>query len=324
MAEDTSTLTDALAQILPNRHRSELLDAIDTLRHFNKKGLDLPVPQLVVLGDQSSGKSSVLESVARISLPVGTGLCTRFPIELALRNGSSDSMEMEILPGDSREQSDMSTHELKNFRRSATNLGNMDVSGWIQDAAETIGVVPENGFSERGGSRGYSDDVVRIVRRGPQMVDLTLIDLPGLFQSPTETQSAEDKSKVKKIILKYAENPNSLILLVCSAHNDFSVNGTPSVLRGRFRDRTMGILTRSDSENGTKNHEAHPRRSKNACRAWLALSYQSIRRVLFSQELTDLQVKTIEKCRSKRKLRPGTPIYRRSCGQHIRPQLPSI
>lgn len=250
MAEDTSTLTDALAQILPNRHRPELLDAIDTLRHFNKKGLDLPVPQLVVLGDQSSGKSSVLESVARISLPVGTGLCTRFPIELALRNGSSDSMEMEILPGDSREQSDMSTHELKNFRRSATNLRNMDVSRWIQDAAVTIGVVPEHGSSERGGSRGYSDDVVRIVRRGPQMVDLTLIDLPGLFQSPTETQSAEDKSKVKKIILKYAENPNSLILLVCSAHNDFSVNGTPSVLRGRFRERTMGILTRSDSENG--------------------------------------------------------------------------
>ncbi|GES63822.1 dynamin GTPase [Aspergillus terreus] len=131
MAEDTSTLADACAQILPNRQRSELLDAIDTLRHFKQKGLDLPVPQIVVLGDQSSGKSSVLESLARISLPVGTGLCTRFPIELVLRNGSSDSMEMEILPSRNHEQSDMSTHELKQFRKSATNLENVDVSRWI-------------------------------------------------------------------------------------------------------------------------------------------------------------------------------------------------
>jgi hypothetical protein len=247
MEEDTRTLTDACAQMLPNREQSQLFDAIDTLRNFNRKGLDLPVPQVVVLGDQSSGKSSVLESLARISLPVGTSVCTRFPIELALRYDPLDSLEMEILPGPSRGRQEKATYDPDSFRKRTTNPGNVDVSRWIQDAAETIGVAHRSDSSEKKSPRSYSDDIVRIVRRGPEMVDLTLVDLPGLFQTTTETQTEEDKSKVEEISLCYATDHRSLILLVCSAHNDFSVNGTPRFLDGRFSDRTMGILTHSDS-----------------------------------------------------------------------------
>ena len=63
-----------------------LLDAIDKLRHLNvaKEGIQLPT--IVVVGDQSSGKSSVLESLAGISLPRGQGICTRVPLIMRLQH----------------------------------------------------------------------------------------------------------------------------------------------------------------------------------------------------------------------------------------------
>ncbi|XVF30396.1 hypothetical protein REPUB_Repub16aG0053600 [Reevesia pubescens] len=57
-----------------------LLEVVDRLRNLMvmKEGIELPT--IVVVGDQSSGKSSVLESLASINLPRGQGICTRVPL----------------------------------------------------------------------------------------------------------------------------------------------------------------------------------------------------------------------------------------------------
>lgn len=52
--------------------------------------------QLVVIGDQSSGKSSVLQAITRLSFPVDDGLCTRFPTEVSLQRASEDALEVSI------------------------------------------------------------------------------------------------------------------------------------------------------------------------------------------------------------------------------------
>jgi hypothetical protein len=57
------------------------------------------VPQLIVVGDQSSDKGSVLESIAHISFPVGGGVCECFPIEVVLRRLDKRRLSMRILPG---------------------------------------------------------------------------------------------------------------------------------------------------------------------------------------------------------------------------------
>ncbi|KAL6649618.1 hypothetical protein ACP70R_013842 [Stipagrostis hirtigluma subsp. patula] len=62
-----------------------LLDAVDRLRHLKITQEGIQLPTIVVVGDQSSGKSSVLESLAGISLPRGQGICTRVP--LVMRSG---------------------------------------------------------------------------------------------------------------------------------------------------------------------------------------------------------------------------------------------
>ncbi|DBA97858.1 TPA: hypothetical protein ACH3X3_012722 [Trebouxia sp. C0006] len=66
------------------------LDAIDKVRHHLTE-VDIELPAIVVVGDQSSGKSSVLESLSGIGLPRGGNLVTRCPLELALRRGPTES-----------------------------------------------------------------------------------------------------------------------------------------------------------------------------------------------------------------------------------------
>lgn len=61
-----------------------LLDAVDRLRHLKIMQEGIQLPTIVVVGDQSSGKSSVLESLAGICLPRGDGICTRVPLIMSL------------------------------------------------------------------------------------------------------------------------------------------------------------------------------------------------------------------------------------------------
>ncbi|KAL6649619.1 hypothetical protein ACP70R_013843 [Stipagrostis hirtigluma subsp. patula] len=74
-----------------------LLDAVDQLRHLKVTQEGIQLPTIVVVGDQSSGKSSVLESLAGISLPRGQGICTRVPLVMRLQDdASADSPNLQL------------------------------------------------------------------------------------------------------------------------------------------------------------------------------------------------------------------------------------
>ena len=90
---------------LQNTEQNLVLNAIDNLRSL---GLDteLSLPQLVVCGDQSSGKSSVLEAIAEIPFPRKENLCTRFATEVILRRGDAETISCEIIPDKSRSEAE--------------------------------------------------------------------------------------------------------------------------------------------------------------------------------------------------------------------------
>nr|VDC76559.1 unnamed protein product [Brassica rapa] len=83
-----------------------LLDTVDRMRNLNvmKEGIQLPT--IVVVGDQSSGKSSVLESLAGISLPRGQGICTRVPLVMRLQGSTSSEPEIWLEYSDKVVQTD--------------------------------------------------------------------------------------------------------------------------------------------------------------------------------------------------------------------------
>ncbi|BFG20499.1 hypothetical protein CerSpe_067730 [Prunus speciosa] len=73
-----------------------MLDAIDNLRILMVMEEGIQLPTIVVVGDQSSGKSSVLESLAGISLPRGQGICTRVPLIMRLQHHSDPEPELSL------------------------------------------------------------------------------------------------------------------------------------------------------------------------------------------------------------------------------------
>ena len=96
--------TDALNGLC-SKDQLDLLDSVDCLR---SQGIShyISLPQIIVCGDQSSGKSSALEAISGVSFPIKSNLYTRFPIELVLRKTSHIGVTVSIVPHHSRSESE--------------------------------------------------------------------------------------------------------------------------------------------------------------------------------------------------------------------------
>ena len=104
-----SDLGDQISQktsgLIQSKDHRDLLDVVDTLR---SRGVShyVDLPQIIVCGSQSSGKSSTLESLSGIAFPTAEGLCTRFATELILRRGDKPEFKVHIQPGAGRSSQD--------------------------------------------------------------------------------------------------------------------------------------------------------------------------------------------------------------------------
>src|ERR1700743_388140 len=86
---------------LQSKDHRDLLDIIDNLR---SKGVGryVDLPEIIVCGDQSAGKSSVLEAISGMSFPTKDNLCTRFATELVLRRDATHGVKVSITPASER------------------------------------------------------------------------------------------------------------------------------------------------------------------------------------------------------------------------------
>lgn len=165
----TAGLTDfEPLQSLSSATQIELLDVVDKLR---AQGLSdfTPLPQLIVCGDQSSGKSSVLQAISGLSFPRKDNLCTRFATEVILRRVSPTGISVSIVPGHDRSATDR--ERLSNFQ--STLLTADDFASLFEKAKVTMGL------TEHGGA--FSKDILRVEISGPSQPQLTIVDLPGLI-----------------------------------------------------------------------------------------------------------------------------------------------
>lgn len=228
---------DALHQLQSNH--SKLLDKIDDLRTIGIGGL-VELPQLIVCGNQSSGKSSVLEAISRVRFPAKSSVCTRFATEVILRRRQSPSIKVSIEPGPSR----IGEQERRNLRNFAPDVfsNSDDLPKLIERAEEHMGI-------SRTVSSGFSDDILKVEISGPDKPELTLVDLPGLYYSTSEDQGEEGKKIVRSLTEKYMENSRSIILAVISAKSDYHIQEVLNIA-AQFdpqRERTLGIITQPDT-----------------------------------------------------------------------------
>ncbi|CAI0476172.1 unnamed protein product [Linum tenue] len=203
-----------------------LLDAVDKLRHLNvaaKEGIQLPT--IVVVGDQSSGKSSVLESLAGISLPRGQGICTRVPLIMRLHHHPAATPELYL-----EYTADGSAKKVTTDESSVANA--------INSATEEIA----------GGGKGISNNPLTLVVRKNGVPDLTMVDLPGITRVPVHGQPEDIYEQVTATIMEYINPEESIILNVLSATVDFSTCESIRMSQkvDKTGDRTLAVVTKVD------------------------------------------------------------------------------
>ncbi|KIW65525.1 hypothetical protein, variant, partial [Phialophora macrospora] len=204
-------------------------------------GDHIGLPQLVVCGDQSAGKSSVLEGVTGIPFPRQDGLCTRFPTEILLEHSSEDEIiNASIIP--SRNRTDDERRSLVSFHRRLQSFQDLPVV--IEEVSRLMGV--RGAHSEVGPA--FGPDVLRIEVRGPVGLHLSIVDVPGLISVPNEEQTDDDVQTVHRLVDDYISDPRTIILAVVQAGNDIANQSIIKKARQFDKDgeRTVGIITKPD------------------------------------------------------------------------------
>jgi GTPase SAR1 family protein len=219
-----------------------LFDKIDELRAIGVGGL-VELPQLIVCGKQSSGKSSVLEAISRVRFPTKTKLCTRFATEVILRRSPEPRFKVSIDPGESRTDEDR--ERLQKFCLEVFPKGDDDTpfKDLVERAQEWMGI--DNAVES---STGFSDDVLKVEISGPEKPELTLVDLPGLYEAKSKEQTTEGIQFVQKITEKYMRNERSIILAVLSAKFNYvhqDILDRAEQVDPEFK-RVLGIVTAPD------------------------------------------------------------------------------
>jgi GTPase SAR1 family protein len=242
---ESATDTKTPLQAIHHPSDVQLLDDIDKLRSHGISHL-VALPQLVVCGDQSSGKSSVLEAISGIPFPTKDNLCTRFATEVVLRRTSDEQVSVTITPGPGREQ-----NEAQKLQQFNMTLNDLKMFGEVLEEAKMVMGVVEGGSA-------FTDDVLRIDISGPDRPHLTIVDLPGLIHSHNKFQSAEDIEVVRSSVQRYMTSSRSIILAIVSAKNDYANQIVLNMAREADPHglRTLGIITKPDTLSAGSDSEA--------------------------------------------------------------------
>eukprot|EP01113_Clastostelium_recurvatum_P022676 TRINITY_DN2711_c0_g1_i4.p1 TRINITY_DN2711_c0_g1~~TRINITY_DN2711_c0_g1_i4.p1 ORF type:complete len:791 (+),score=210.28 TRINITY_DN2711_c0_g1_i4:18-2390(+) len=202
---------------------SSLIPVVNKLQEVcSLVGAEIHLPQIVVIGSQSSGKSSVLENlVGKDFLPRGSGLVTRRPLILQLTQIADSDEE---------------------WGEFAHKQGEKFTYDQLRDEimAETDRTTGKN--------KGISSEPIILKIFSRHVLPLTLVDTPGLARVPIGDQPADIEDQIRRMIVSYISNPNSIILAVSPANADLVTSDALKLARevDPSGSRTVGVLTKLD------------------------------------------------------------------------------
>ncbi|WOL09358.1 dynamin-related protein 1C [Canna indica] len=210
------------------------------------------LPSVAVVGGQSSGKSSVLESiVGRDFLPRGSGIVTRRPLVLQLHKTEGGSEYAEFLHTPRRKYSDFAA-----------------VRKEIADETDRI----------TGKSKQISNVPIHLSIYSPHVVNLTLIDLPGLTKVAVEGQPESIVRDIEDMVRSYVEKPNCIILAISPANQDIATSDAIKLARevDPSGERTFGVVTKLDlMDKGTNALDVLEGRSYRLQHPWVGIVNRS-------------------------------------------------
>ncbi|WFC96594.1 dynamin GTPase [Malassezia brasiliensis] len=191
-------------------------------------GHNVDLPQCVVVGSQSSGKSSVLETiVGRDFLPRGSGIVTRRPLVLQLIHvPSTDGARMQ-------------PEEYGEF---------LHIDRRFTDFSSIRNEIENETFRVAGQNKGISKQPIHLKIYSPNVINLTLVDLPGLTKIPVGDQPSDIERQIRSLVTDYISKPNCIIMAVSPANVDLANSDSLKLARSVDPQgkRTIGVLTKLD------------------------------------------------------------------------------
>ena len=206
-----------------NSGMESLIPLVNKLQDaFGQMGVEmtLDLPQIAVVGGQSAGKSSVLENfVGKDFLPRGSGIVTRRPLILQLVNASTEYGEFLHAKG-------------KIFA----------------DFEEIRKEIEADTDRLTGSNKGISNLPINLRIYSPHVLNLTLIDLPGLTKVPVGDQPLDVEQQIRDMILSFISKSNCLILAVTPANIDLANSDALQMAKNVDPNglRTIGVITKLD------------------------------------------------------------------------------
>ncbi|TIB18422.1 hypothetical protein E3P92_00635 [Wallemia ichthyophaga] len=206
---------------------------------FTNVGIPNPIdlPQITVIGSQSSGKSSVLENiVGRDFLPRGTGIVTRRPLILQLihrpataKKEDSEERSNENNPDEWGEFLHLPGEKFHDFDK-------------IRDE------IVNDTELKTGKNAGISPLPINLRIFSPNVLTLTLVDLPGMTRVPVGDQPRDIERQIRDMLYKFVSKPNAVILAVTAANTDLANSDGLKLAREVDPDgtRTIGVLSKVD------------------------------------------------------------------------------
>ncbi|XP_028318983.1 dynamin-1a isoform X1 [Gouania willdenowi] len=206
-----------------NRGMEDLIPLVNRMQDaFSAIGqnANLDLPQIAVVGGQSAGKSSVLENfVGKDFLPRGSGIVTRRPLVLQLMNCPTEHAEFLHCKGKKFVDFDEVRQEIE---------------------AETDRMT--------GANKGISPVPINLRVYSPHVLNLTLVDLPGMTKVPVGDQPADIEFQIREMLMQFVTKENCLMLAVSPANSDLANSDALKIAKEVDPQgmRTIGVITKLD------------------------------------------------------------------------------
>ncbi|KAH7334548.1 P-loop containing nucleoside triphosphate hydrolase protein [Rhizoctonia solani] len=251
--EDGSSPVGIAASNFGIRQR-KLLDLVNRLHNTGIQA-EIDLPQICVVGSQSAGKSSLIESISGIKLPRATGTCTRCPTECRLKFSEEPwacTVHLRFL----KDASGNDINPVRNIQFGGIITRKADVEDRLRRAQLAIlSPAVESSLFLRdplpkasSTAVAFSENFVSVEISGPDVTDLSFCDLPGIIANVREGSDEGDIELVKRLVTSYIRKESCIILLTVTCETDFENQGARSLAKQHDPDgkRTIGVLTKPD------------------------------------------------------------------------------
>lgn len=249
-----------------------LVKKIQELRHLGIEDSNIALPKICVVGDQSTGKSSLIEGISDIKLPRSAGTCTRCPMEINLSEsgpGTSWTCRVSLTR---KYMYDSARRVPRNNKRSLGPWANVEPEDehfiTLTDKAEVQNAIkwaqlailnPTRPSSDYvpGQNEGtdpifqyvkFSPNIVRLDISGPDFPNLSFYDLPGVISLTEFDEEIYLVHLVENLVREYISHENCIVLLTQTMTDDATNSRAAKIIRDvkGAKARTLGVLTKPD------------------------------------------------------------------------------